>query len=456
MATNNYIVAIEVGSSKISGAVGLQTYSGIKILAYANESVNNFVSKGVVRNVDETGNSINSLINRLESSLDNVSIDKAYVAFGGLSMHTRKSSAVREFSEYTKITHDIIDQMSIENENLFNIPDGYQRVQVIPLECRLNGDSSISPIGIPTRRIECNYQNILLREQYMKQLQESFAMANIKIVDSFNAIILDAGVLLSDEERSGGAVLVNIGADTTTVAIYTNKLLRRLVVIPLGSSNVTRDLCAEQIPYKEADQMKIFKGYHSTDDDNSAIPTELVDQIISARMSEILLNVKHQIEESGYKVGNIVFTGGGSKLKNIENIIEECLPNFKIKMASEESYSYICDDKLSLATGAITPTLYALLCKGKENCCAEAIKPSPEQYQSDLFGNVINPEPTNNEETKEENQTKVTEEKEEGHETKERKQSKKTKKEKPRLFGWITEFIDNATNDEEDNITDKE
>ena len=97
-------------------------------------------------------------------------------------------------------------------------------------------------MGIPTRRIECNYQNILLREQYMKQLEESFAMSNICILDSYNAIIFEANILLSDTERSSGAALVNIGAETTTVAIYTNNLLRKLVVIPIGSNNITRDL----------------------------------------------------------------------------------------------------------------------------------------------------------------------------------------------------------------------
>lgn len=458
MATNNYIVAIEIGSSKISGAVGLQTYSGIKILAYANESVSSFVSKGVVRNVDETGKSLNSLINRLESSLNNVCIDKAYVAFGGLSMHTRQSSVVREFSEYTKITQEIIEKMSLENDRLFNVPAGFQRVQVLPLECRLNGDSSLSPMGTPTRRIECNYQNILLREQYMKQLEESFSISKIKIVDSFNAIILEAGILLSDEERSSGAALINIGADTTTVAIYSSKLLRKLAVIPLGSNNVTRDLCAEQIPYKEAEQMKIFKGYHSTDDDNSAIATELVDQIIAARMSEILLNVKHQIEEAETKITNIVFTGGGAKLKNIDSLIEECLPCFKIKMAEEEPYNYICDDKLSLAKGAITPTLYGLLENGKENCCNEPVKPTPQQYQSDLFGPIDTPSASTADQGNKTPVEPTTDEPEKSDPIPEAKpkEKDKPKKSKLKLPNWLTDFVNNATTDEEDNITDRD
>lgn len=455
MTTNNYIVAIEIGSSKISGAVGIQTYSGINILAYASEPVSGFVSKGVVRNIDETSNCLNCLINRLESSLDNLTIEKAYVAFGGLSMQTHKSTIVRTFDEYTKITQEIIDKMALDNERQFNVPDGYQKVQVISLESRLNGDTSLTPMGIPTRRIECNYQNIIIREQYMKQLEESFAISKVNIADSFNAIILEANTLLNGNERSSGAALVNIGAETTSVAIYTNSLLRKIVVIPIGSNNITRDLCAEQIPHKEAEQLKIFKGYRSSDDDNSAIDTELVNQIIAARMSEILLNVKHQIEEAENRVGNIIFTGGGSKLKNIASIIEECLPNFKIRMAGEDSYSYSCAEGLSLASSSITPALYGLLANGKENCCNEFVKPSPEQFQTDLFGEPVAnervPEPTANSTETEREDPEVKQIKE-----KEPKTTAKTKKKPNRFASLLKEWIDNVSSEEEDTISDKE
>lgn len=458
MGTNNYIVAIEIGSSKISGAVGIQTYSGINILSYASEPVNGFVSKGVVRNVDETGNCLNTLINRLESSLSNLTIEKAYVAFGGLSMQTKKSTIIRTFDEYTKITQNIIDQMALENDQKFNVPDGYQRIMVIPLESRLNGDTSLTPMGTPTRRIECNYQNILFREQYMKQLEESFAISKIKILDSFNAIILEANTLLSDTERGNGTALVDIGAETTTVAIYANNLLRKIVVIPIGSNNVTRDLCAEQIPFKEAEQLKIFKGYHSTDDDNSAIDTELVNQIIAARMSEILLNVKHQISDAESRIINIVFTGGGSKLKNITEIIEECLPNFKVRIADEESYSYNCAEGLSLAASSITPTLYGLLVNGKDNCCNEFVKANPEQFQTDLFGEPVVNEttPENAVETAQENKEEVKDEKPQNG--KEQKTANNTKgPRKPnKVFRWFNELIDNVTNEEEDTISEKE
>ena len=62
MANNYYIVAIELSSSKISGAVGIETTEGMRILATASTPVDGFISKGVVRNVDKTSEAITSTI----------------------------------------------------------------------------------------------------------------------------------------------------------------------------------------------------------------------------------------------------------------------------------------------------------------------------------------------------------------------------------------------------------
>ena len=90
MGNTYYIAAIELSSSKISGAVGIETHEGIRILATASTPVNGFIAKGVVRNVDETSNAINCIINNLEQKLDEkykVSIKRAYISFAGLTVH---------------------------------------------------------------------------------------------------------------------------------------------------------------------------------------------------------------------------------------------------------------------------------------------------------------------------------------------------------------------------------
>lgn len=386
MGTKNYITAIEIGSSKVSGAIGIETYEGIKIIAYACEPVDGFISKGVVRNVDATSACLTDIVNRLETQLDNkISIEKAYTNIGGLSVHSIKSSVKREFDEYTKITPEIIDGMAIDNDNQFVVPEGYQKVQVIVQEYKLDGNTNTAPTGFHTRCIECNYLNIVIKEQFMKQLNESFNMAKIEIVDSFSAAKIDADNLL-DKDHKRNCALVNIGAETTTISIYRDDLLRKLVTIPLGGENITKDICAEQLSREEAEQLKIFKGYKSAITDSSTIPNDTLDKIIEARMGEILLNIKNQIATSGEKVTQIIFTGGGSKLKNLPLLFKEHLPTYTTVIKTDPSLNRFSDSGLYLAEGAITPTLLGLLSIGKDNCCKEILPKEPAKpIQTELF-----------------------------------------------------------------------
>ena len=377
MGNTYYIAAIELSSSKISGAVGIETHEGIRILATASTPVNGFITKGVVRNVDETSNAINCIINNLEQTLEDkykVSIKRAYISFAGLTVHSIKSKVTRGFADYTKITPDIINDMARENDDMFNAPEGYIRVRSITQEYKIDGKIDNNPVGAPTKTIEGNYLNLVIKEQYFKQLEECFTQARIEIADSFSAARMDADIILPADARRNGCALVNIGADTTTIVIYKNDMMRKLAVVPLGSNNITMDLCSLQISKDEAEEIKITHGYKPANGDICSVDSDTVNNVIGARMNEILQNVKYQIEESNENVVHIIFTGGGSKLKNFELLLDEYIPNYRCNIVSEPKFSLISSNGVNL-NGIFSTALYSLLKLGSVNCCEE-LKPA--------------------------------------------------------------------------------
>ena len=434
MIKTDYITAIEISSSKISGTVGVNTYEGIKILAAASTPVEGFVSKGVVRNVDETSNALNRIINSLEEKLDNVAIKRAYISLAGLTVHSVRSKVIREFDSYTKITPDIINEMAEENDATFSTPQGYTRVQAISQEYKLDGKMDKNPVGAPTKHIEGNYLNIIIKEQYLEQLNDSFKQAQIEIADSFCAARMDAEIILPPDARRNGSALVNIGADTTTIAIYKNEMMRKLVVIPLGSNNITMDLCSLQISKDEAEEIKITRGYKSSNNEISSFDPDTVNNIIGARMNEILHNVRYQIEESNENIGHIIFTGGGSKLKNLELLIEEYLPNYKYNIISEPKFTLLSSNGVNL-NGIFSTALYSLLKLGNENCCEE-LKPvtytPPVEQKLQFFD-----EPLNNDEEEKEEEKEVVKPVEEV------KKDDYIKKEKPQKPSKLTGLFNN-------------
>lgn len=458
MGTKNYIVALELGSSKVSGAVAVENYEGINVIAYASEPVNGFIAKGVVRNIDETSKCLTSIINKLETQLDGATIQKAYVALGGLSLQSTKSTVKREFSEYTKITQEIIDEMAFENDCLFCAPEGYQKVRVITQEYKMGGDTSLNPIGMSVRHIECNYLNIVIKDQFMKQLQESFQLAKIEIADSFTAARINAEQLLNNDEKRDGCALVDIGAETTTVTIYTKNLMRKLCVIPLGSANITRDLQAEHISQADAETLKIHAGYKAERFGESSISSELRNNIIAARMMEILQNVYQQIKRSGENLSNAVITGGGAKLKNIELLLNDNLPGLKIRIATEPFIEFSTSSTLRVKREEINTTLLGLLKGGKDNCCQE---PKQQVVMQNMF--------KDEEETlKKEPETPVQPEKPADGKKQQEEEIKKSKTPKKPFFSGLfgdwtktikdsaKDFVNNATKEEDDYTNDDE
>lgn len=465
MGNNYYIAAIELSSSKISGVVGMETTEGIRILATASTPVDGFISKGIVRNVDKASQAITDIINILDATLKEVSIKKAYISFAGLSTHSIRSKVSRGFGEYIKITKDIIDDMERENHDTFQTPEGYKRLQAETQEYKFDGNVDLNPIGAPTQSIECNYLNIVMKEQFYKQLHDSFDQAGIEIVDSLCAARLDAEILLPKDLCRNGCALVNIGAETTTISIYDNEMPKMLTVLPLGSNNITRDLTAERLSFAQAEEIKITRGYKSTLNENEGISNETLNSVINARMSEILQNVRYRIEESGERVRHIVFTGGGSKLKNLALLLEEFLPNFTTEIKPEPQFNLISESEVNV-NGVITTALYGLLKQGKENCCEDNIEmpqTTGKIFNDEEMENTIDPdeEARRREEERKKKEEEKQKQRAEKQRIKEEKQKQKAEKSSSwNLFGSFfdaaKQFIDNATREEDSNTDDED
>jgi hypothetical protein len=106
-------------------------------------------------------------------------------------------------------------------------------------------------------------------------------------------------------------------------------------------------------------------------------------------MGEILQNVRYQIEESGERVHHIVFTGGGSKLKNLKMLLEEFLPNFSTDIKPEPQLNLISESGINV-NGVITTALYGLLKQGKENCCEDIMTQAQMEAQQngEIFSQI--------------------------------------------------------------------
>ncbi len=386
-----FIVAIELGSSKITGIAGKKNLDGsISILAVVQEDSTSCIRKGVVYNIDKTVMCLTNIIKKLETTLKS-KISQVYVGVGGQSIRSMKNVIVKEMETETVVTHEMVNELMDNNRNM-SYPE-QEILDAATQEYKVDQQYQLDPVGIQCSRLEGNFLNILWRKSFYRNLNKCFDQAGIAIAEMYLAPLAMADSVLTETEKRAGCVLVDLGADTTTVSVYYKNILRHLAVIPLGSNNITKDIATLQMEETDAERMKLKYGSAYTD--NSDIDNSLslsIDQdrsimsrdfinIVEGRLQEIIENVWFQVpnEYIDKLLGGIVITGGGSNMRNIESAFRNHTHIDKIRVARFITTTVHASQMEITAHNGMMNTVLGLLEKGDMNCAGDEIT-------GDLFG----------------------------------------------------------------------
>ncbi len=388
MIEKEFIVAIELGSSKVTGIAGQKKPDGsISVLAFAKEESSSFIRKGVVYNIDKTALCLTNIIKKLENQLK-THITQVFVGVGGQSIRGVRNVATKELPADTIITQEMVIELMEANRNL-EYPD-QQILDVAEQEYKVDNQLQLDPVGIRAARLEGNYLNILERKSFFQNLNKCFESAGIKVVEMYLAPLALANVILTEVEKRSGCALVDIGADTTTVSVFFKNVLRHLAVIPLGSNNITKDIASLQMEESEAEKMKLkyASAYtdvndiddtlkYSIDQDRQVESRKFID-IVEGRLEEIILNVREQIPNEYYDklLGGIILTGGGSNMKNIGKAFAMHTHIEKIRIAKYVTTTINSSNETVKAQNGSLNTLLGLLAKGYINCAGGEIDPN--------------------------------------------------------------------------------
>ena len=114
----DFIVAIEIGSSKITGIAGKKNNDGsVSILALAKETPSSCVKKGVVYNLDRTVQCLSSIITKLKTALK-TEIAYAYVGVGGQSTRSVRNVIIKELPADSIVSQDMVDSLMDANRSM--------------------------------------------------------------------------------------------------------------------------------------------------------------------------------------------------------------------------------------------------------------------------------------------------------------------------------------------------
>jgi cell division protein FtsA len=394
-----FIVAIELGSSKMTGIAGKKNVDGsISVLAVVREDSTSCIRKGVVYNIDKTVLCLTNIVKRLETILK-TKIAHVYVGVGGQSIRSVKNVIIKDLPTDTIVTQQMVDELMDANRNM-SYPE-QEILNAAVQEYKVDAQYQLDPVGIQCAHLEGNFLNILGRKAFYRNLNKCFDNAGIAIAEMFLAPLALADNVLTEAEKRAGCLLVDLGADTTTVSVFYKNILRHLAVIPLGGSNITKDIESLQIEDTSAESMKLKYGSAFTDnsdidntlmfpiDEDRSVESRKFIEIVEGRIEEIIENIWFQVpnEFVDKLLGGIILTGGGSNMKNIELAFRKHTHIDKIRIAKFGSLTINSTDPIITNHDGTMNTVLGLLDKGNMNCAGVEIT-------SDLFSTGEHAKPT--------------------------------------------------------------
>ena len=337
-------VGLDIGTTKIVTMLGTKNeYDKLEIVG-VGKSKSQGVHRGVVNNITQTIQSIQSATQEAEA-VSGKKIDSVVVGIAG--QHIRSL----QHSDYiTRSNPDaVIDEADIERlkNQVFKLVmlPGEEIIHVLPQEYKVDGQAEIKePIGMYGGRLEANFHVVVGQVSSIRNIMRCVKSAGL----DFGGITLEplasADAVLSQEEKEAGVALIDIGGGTSDLAIFKDGIIRHTAVIPFGGNVITEDIkegCS--IIEKQAELLKIKFGsaWPGENKDNEIVsipglrgrdPKEItlknLSKIIHARVQEIIEQVYAEIKNYGHEeqkkklIAGIVLTGGGSQLKHLKQLVE--------------------------------------------------------------------------------------------------------------------------------------
>jgi len=319
MIKNNITVGIDIGTNTTKVIVmGFDKNKNEPVILATGVSETEGMRFDYILNVDYVALSIKKAVKQAENVLG-IKIRKAYVSIGGISLSSMVSigSVIISKADQEITSFDVTKVIANSEENLDIV--NKKIIHTIPLSYKLDGkDIYARPEGLRGVRLEVKTLYITCLKQNLEDLVTAFELAKIDIEEISASTLVTGNILLNTKQKMAGCVLVDIGAETVSTAVFENNLPISVSVFPIGSMDITKDIALGlKISLEEAESIKL--GSVTGGD----YPKKKVDEIVEARLDdifELVGNSLKRLKRNELLPAGVILTGGGSAINRIEEI----------------------------------------------------------------------------------------------------------------------------------------
>jgi len=333
------VVGLDIGTAKIMAVVAEVLPTGELKLAGLGVAPSNGLKRGVVVNIEATVQSIQQALKEAEFMAD-CKIQRVYTGITGSHIRGLNSSGMVAVKDKEVTPADVA--RVVETAKAVNISSDQRLLLVEPQEFVIDGQDVKEPIGMSGIRLEAKVHIVTGAQSAAENIIKCVRRCGLEVEQLLLNPLASSQAVLTDDERELGVAVVDIGAGTTDVAIFTGGAIRHTAVIPIAGDLITSDIAmALRTPTKDAEDIKVESGCAKQlladpeaqvevpglgDRGPRMLGKQALAGVIEPRVEEIFALVQQVVRESGYEEvlsSGIVLTGGSSVMPGMVELGED-------------------------------------------------------------------------------------------------------------------------------------
>lgn len=340
LSNNDIIVSLDIGTSKVRAIIGEINNGTFNIIGVGSADSEG-IRKGAIVDIDQTVQSIRSAVDHAERMVG-IQISEVYVGISGNHIGLQTSHGVVAVqNEDREIGEEDIDRV-LKAAEVIALPPEREIIDVVAKQYVVDGLEGISdPRGMIGVRLEVEATIITGAKTAIHNLLRCVEKSGLKVKDLVLLSLGSGQLALSKDEKTMGSVLVDIGAGSTTIAVFESGTIVSTSTLPIGGEFITNDIAyGLRTLTDQAEKAKLKYGCASIEDAaadvtfkvtriGSNVDKEFTQEDLAAiaepRVQEIFQLIHQEVKRLGYaeQPGGFILTGGTASMPGLLKIAQE-------------------------------------------------------------------------------------------------------------------------------------
>ncbi|MEP5982340.1 MAG: cell division protein FtsA [Marinobacter alexandrii] len=353
--TENMIVGLDIGTSKVVAIVGKRKMDGTIEVVGIGSHPSRGLKRGVVVNIETTVQAIQRAVEEAEL-MAGCRIHSVYAGIAGSHIKSLNSHGIVAIRD-REVTQADIDRV-IDAAQAAAIPADQKILHILPQEFVIDSQEGIKePMGMSGVRLEAKVHLVTCAVNAAQNIEKCVKRCGLEVDDIILEQLASSHAILTEDEKELGVCVVDIGGGTTDIAVFTGGAIRHTAVIPIAGDQVTNDIAmALRTPTQNAEEIKIKYACALTQlagaDETIKVPSvgdraprdlsrQALAEVVEPRYEELFTLVQSELRRSGFEdmiPAGIVITGGSSTMEGVVELAEEIF-HMPVRLACPQAVS---------------------------------------------------------------------------------------------------------------------